>query len=81
MKTEIQNLIDEGFLQCDRIVKDKKVEDKDVAVISIPYTPVNIPASARPTPLTITLPGPIPYSRESVVPWYYMSDIYYHGAK
>ena len=74
-------MISEGILQCDRIVKDEKVEGKEVAVISIPYTPVNIPASARPTPLTITLPGHIPYSSKNVVPWYYGSDVYYHGVK
>lgn len=31
-------MINEGVLQCDRIVKDKKVEGKEVAVISILYT-------------------------------------------
>ncbi|XP_050889558.1 uncharacterized protein LOC127094827 [Lathyrus oleraceus] len=66
------------FLQCDRIVKDEKVEEKDVAIISIPHTPTNIPTPARPTPLTIMLPGPLPYSSKSVVPWNYGSDVYYH---
>lgn len=47
-------------------MKDEKVEEKKVAVISIPYTPANIPAPARPKPLIITLPDPILYSRESV---------------
>lgn len=50
-------------------------------MISIPYTPVNIPALARPTPLTITLPGHILYSSDKVVPWHYGSDVYYHGVK
>ncbi|XP_050916564.1 uncharacterized protein LOC127131691 [Lathyrus oleraceus] len=59
-----------GYL-CDRIVKNEKVEEKDVAVIFILYTPANIPAPSRPTPLTITLPGPIPYSNENDVPWHY----------
>lgn len=77
----IQSFIDEGFLQCDRIVKDEKVEEKYVVVISIPYTPANIPVLARPTPLTITLLGPIPYSSESVMPWNYGSDVYYDGVK
>lgn len=52
-----------------------------MAVISIPYTPANIPASDRPTPLVIMFPGRIPYSRESDVPWHYGSDVYYHGVK
>ncbi|XP_050876807.1 uncharacterized protein LOC127080532 [Lathyrus oleraceus] len=63
LKIGIQNLISEGILQCDRIVKDEKVEETCVVVISIPYTLVNIPAPPRPTPLTITLPDPIPYAR------------------
>lgn len=81
LRTGIQNLINNGILQCDKIVKDEKVEEKEVAVISIPYTPANIPAPIRPTSLTITFPGPIPYSRENVVPWDYGSDIYYHVVK
>lgn len=42
LKTRIQSLIDKGFLQCDRIVKNEKVEEKYVEVISIPYTPSNM---------------------------------------
>ncbi|XP_050918819.1 uncharacterized protein LOC127136279 [Lathyrus oleraceus] len=40
-----------------------------------------IQTRVRPTPLTITLPGPIPYSSEKVVPWHYDFDVYYHGVK
>ena len=61
-------MITEGFLQFNRIVKDEKIEETNVVVVSIPYTPINIPASARPTPLTITFPGLIPYSSEKVLP-------------
>lgn len=75
LKDGIQSLIDEGLLQFDRIVKDEKVEEKDVAVISIMYTPVNILVPARPILLTIVFPGPIPYSSKSVVPWHYESDV------
>lgn len=49
-------------------MKDKKIEETNVVVVSIPYTPFNIPTPARPAPLTITLPGPIPYSSEKDVP-------------
>ncbi|XP_050889212.1 uncharacterized protein LOC127094416 [Lathyrus oleraceus] len=79
LKTGIQNLIDEGFLQCDRIVKDEKVEEKYVTVIYILYTPANIPAPTRPIPLKIMLSGLIPYSSKSVVPSHYGSDVYHHG--
>ncbi|KAI5444408.1 hypothetical protein KIW84_012872 [Lathyrus oleraceus] len=61
--------------------KLKKIEEINVVVVSIPYTLINIPAPAIPVPLTITLPGPIPYSNEKVVPWHYGSDVYYHGVK
>ncbi|XP_050897519.1 uncharacterized protein LOC127104375 [Lathyrus oleraceus] len=81
LKIRIQNLISEGILQCDRIVKEEKVEEKDVAVISIPYTPANIQAPVRPTPLTITLTCPIFYSSENHMPWHYGSYVYYHGVK
>lgn len=74
-------MINEGFLQCHRMVKDEKDKDKDVAVISISYTPANILVSARPIPLKIMFPGPIPYSSESFAPWHYGSDVYYHGVK
>lgn len=75
LKVGIQSLIIKGFLQFDRIVKDKKIEEIDVDVISIPYTSINIPAPTRPAPLTITLAGPIPYSSEKVMPWHYGSDV------
>ena len=56
LKEWIQGLITGGFLQFDRIMKDKKIEETDVGVSSIPYTPINILALARPAPLTISLP-------------------------
>lgn len=62
-------------------MKDKKIEETDVVVIAIPYTPIKTPAPAKPTPLTITFPGHIPYSSEKDVPWHYGSDVYYHGIK
>ena len=81
LKVGIQRLISDDDLQFDKIVKDKKGEENGIAVISIPYTPVNIPALARPIPLTITLPGPVPYSSERVVPWHYGVDMYYYRVK
>lgn len=81
LKAGIQSLITEWFLQFDRIVKDKKIEETDVAVISISYTPINISALARPASLTITLLDPIPYFSENIVPWTCGSEVYYHGVK
>ena len=31
--------------------------------------------------MIITIPGPIPYSSDKVVPWNYRVDVYYHGVK
>lgn len=76
----IQKFLDECFLQCDKVVKERK-EGKEVSVISIPYTPVSLAAPVQAVPLTITVPGPVPYSSEKVVPWHYGSDVYYHGVK
>lgn len=81
LKFGTQSLIDEGFLQCDKVMKDGKIEVKEVSVISIPYTLANIPVPARPVPLAITLPSPILYSIKKAIPWHYGLDIYYHGVK
>lgn len=81
LKCGIQKLIDEGSLQCEKIEKDTKVVEKEISVISIPYSLANIPAPARPAPLTIIVPSPIPFSSEKAIPWHYGSDVYYHGVK
>ncbi|KAI5420437.1 hypothetical protein KIW84_044288 [Lathyrus oleraceus] len=60
--------------------KVEKVEE-EMDVTSFPYTPKRIPTPARLVPLVVTLPGPVPYSSEKVVPWHYGSDVYYHGVK
>lgn len=52
-----------------------------MSVISILYTPVNIPVPAQTVPLTITISSPIPYSSEKAIPWNYGSDVYYRGVK
>ena len=36
---------------------------------------------SRAPPFMITVPGPIPYTSEKVVPWHYGADVYYHGVK
>lgn len=61
LKKGIQKLISEGSLQCEKVAKDEKIVEKEVSVISIPYSPAEIPVPARPVPLTITVPGPVPY--------------------
>ena len=62
---------------------------EDVSIITISNNPPRV-SSKRPVritfvpkfaPLIITLPGPIPYSSDKVVPWNYGADVYYHGVK
>lgn len=83
LKKKIQELMDIGFLQFSKVMK----KDDEVVVISIPYdpvdipTPVEIPEPTEPAALTITIPGPVPYSSEKAVPWHYGSKVYYLGIK
>lgn len=81
LKNGIHKLISEGSLQCEKVMKGEETVEKEIFVVSIPYTPAKIPAPAKPVPLTITVPSPIPYSSEKAVPWHYGSDIFYHGGK
>ncbi|XP_058763479.1 uncharacterized protein LOC131636912 [Vicia villosa] len=94
LKSMVQKLIDEGPLQFYRRLRGAKSEDGEVAVISIPYEPVapiyiqvpiqipvSIPYEEQLAALMITVPGPIPYESEKVVPWHYGSDVYYYGMK
>ncbi|KAI5396366.1 hypothetical protein KIW84_062534 [Lathyrus oleraceus] len=32
-------------------------------------------------PITITVPGPVPYEKDSAIPWHYGADIYFQGQK
>lgn len=81
LRKGIQKLINEGSLQCEITVKDKKMVEKEVSVISIPYSPAEIPVPAKPVPLIVTVPSPVPFSSENAIPWHYGSDVYYHGVK
>ena len=81
LKAGNQVLINEGSLQFDRQPKFRKVTDKDVAVISITYDPISIPTTPTVAPLAITVPGPVSYVSDKVVPWHYGADVYCHGVK
>ncbi|XP_058725722.1 uncharacterized protein LOC131597017 [Vicia villosa] len=94
LKSMVQRLMDEGPLQFYRKRINMRVANGEVVVIDIPYDPVApisiqvpvqipivIPYTEQPTALMITVPGPIPYESEKVVPWHYGSDVYYYGTK
>ncbi|XP_058776858.1 uncharacterized protein LOC131651207 [Vicia villosa] len=80
VKGGIQQLMDSGYLQFERVRRPEMVENA-VNVASIPYTPAKIPIPARAPPLVITLPGPVPYNSEKAIPWNYGGEVFYQGAK
>ncbi|XP_058741904.1 uncharacterized protein LOC131614320 [Vicia villosa] len=80
VKDGIQQLMDSGYLQFERVRRPEMVENT-VNVASIPYTPAKIPIPARAPPLVITLPGPVPYNSEKAIPWNYGGEVFYQGAK
>ncbi|XP_050877660.1 uncharacterized protein LOC127081452 [Lathyrus oleraceus] len=71
LASAIQNLINEGSLQFDRM-KKKVVEEVDV---------ITIPVPPKKSIVRITLPGPVPYSSDKDVPWNYGEEVYYQGKK
>ncbi|XP_058756794.1 uncharacterized protein LOC131630013 [Vicia villosa] len=80
VKNGIQQLIDSGYLQFER-VRRPEVFENEINVASIPYTPAKIPIPARAPPLVITSPGPVPYTSEKAIPWNYGGEVFYQGAK
>ncbi|XP_058762353.1 uncharacterized protein LOC131635725 [Vicia villosa] len=80
VKSGVQQLIDSGYLQFERVRRPEMVEN-EVNVASIPYIPAKIPIPARAPPLVITLPGPVPYTSERAIPWNYGTKVFYQGAK
>ncbi|XP_058746081.1 uncharacterized protein LOC131618951 [Vicia villosa] len=80
VKGGIQQLMDTGYLQFERVQRPEIVKS-EVNVVSIPYTPAKIPVPARAPPLVITLPGPVPYTSEKAIPWNYGGEVFYQGAK
>ncbi|XP_058783918.1 uncharacterized protein LOC131658667 [Vicia villosa] len=80
VKSGVQQLIDSGYLQFERVRRPEMVEN-EVNVASISYIPAKIPIPARAPPLVITLPGPVPYTSERAIPWNYGAEVFYQGAK
>ncbi|XP_058754437.1 uncharacterized protein LOC131627615 [Vicia villosa] len=80
VKSGIQQLIDNGYLQFEHVRHPELVKN-EVNVVSIPYTPAKIPVPARAPPLVITLPGPVPYTSERAIPWNYGAEVFYQGTK
>ena len=43
--------------------------------------PIRITSVPKVASLIITMPGPIPYSSDKIVPWNHGGDVYYHSIK
>ncbi|KAI5430834.1 hypothetical protein KIW84_035096 [Lathyrus oleraceus] len=56
--------------------------DCDVATITIfyPFAHISVPEAqpVRPSTMTITTPGPLPFTSERVIPWHYGGSVYTH---
>ncbi|KAI5388927.1 hypothetical protein KIW84_074548 [Lathyrus oleraceus] len=53
----------------------------EVSTITIYFDPVDLSTLAEAAPVTITVPGPIPYDKDDVVPWHYGGEVYCNGEK
>ncbi|XP_050915893.1 uncharacterized protein LOC127130986 [Lathyrus oleraceus] len=77
LRETVQKMMDEGSL---RFEKDA-LENEDISTITIYFDPVHLSGPADVAQITITVPGPIPYKSDGVVPWYYGGDVYCNGKK
>ncbi|XP_050919437.1 uncharacterized protein LOC127136980 [Lathyrus oleraceus] len=69
--------MDEGSLRFKKVDLGKE----DVSTITIYFDPIDLSALADAAPVTITVPGLIPYDNDDAVPWDYGGEVYYNGEK
>ena len=75
-KDAVQDLITKGVLQFNSIVAETKVGEDEVNVITIHVkskkiqVPITIPAYVRKSPITITVPEPLPCNSGRAFPWH-----------
>ncbi|XP_058765417.1 uncharacterized protein LOC131638901 [Vicia villosa] len=62
---------------CEGFSRGLKIEDMSV----ISKAPFKISTEPRVAPVTITKPGPIPYSSDKAIPWNYGAEVYIQGVK
>jgi hypothetical protein len=77
LREAVQKMMDEGSLRFEKIDSGKE----DVSTITIYFDPVDLSTLADAAPVTITVPGPIPYDKDDVVPWHYGGEVYCNGEK
>ncbi|XP_050890053.1 uncharacterized protein LOC127095399 [Lathyrus oleraceus] len=77
LRETVQKMMDEGSLRFEKVA----LENEDISTITIYFDPVHLSVPANVAPITITVPGPIPYESDGVVPWDYGGDVHCNGKK
>ncbi|KAI5388827.1 hypothetical protein KIW84_074476 [Lathyrus oleraceus] len=73
----VQSLMDDGSILIEKVDMGKE----EVSTITIYFDPVDLSTLAEAAPVTITVPGPIPYDKEDAVPWHYGGEVYCNGER
>ncbi|KAI5414356.1 hypothetical protein KIW84_040020 [Lathyrus oleraceus] len=77
LRKTVQRLMDNGSILIERADMGKE----EVSTITIYFDPVDLSTLAEAAPVTITVPGPIPYDKYDAVPWHYGGEVYCNGEK
>jgi hypothetical protein len=77
LRETVQKMMDEGSLRFEKVA----LENEDISTITIYFDPVHLSVPADVVPITITVPGPIPYENDDAVPWDYGGEVYCNGKK
>ncbi|XP_050876464.1 uncharacterized protein LOC127080174 [Lathyrus oleraceus] len=77
LRETVQKMMDEGSLRFEKFA----LENEDISTITIYFDPIHLSVPTDVAPITITVPGPIPYESDGVVPWDYGGDVYCNGKK
>ncbi|KAI5426813.1 hypothetical protein KIW84_032299 [Lathyrus oleraceus] len=77
LRKTVQGLMDEGSILIEKTNKGKD----EVSTITIYFDPVDLSTLAEAAPVTITVPGPIPYDKDDAVPWHYGGEVYCNGER
>ncbi|XP_050919820.1 uncharacterized protein LOC127137396 [Lathyrus oleraceus] len=77
LRETVQKMMNEGSLRFEKVA----LENEDISTITIYFDPVHLSVPADVVPITITVPGPIPYEGDGAVPWDYGRDVYCNGRK
>ncbi|XP_050908426.1 uncharacterized protein LOC127122062 [Lathyrus oleraceus] len=77
LRETVQKMMDEGSLRFEKVA----LENEDISTITIYFDPVHLSVPTDVVPISITVPGPIPYESDGDVPWDYGGDVYCNGKK